>query len=55
MWPGGRTELPAYRRYVDEFAALAAEADPGERSLPVTPAEELHVQESLMRACRMPV
>ena len=51
----GRQEvaLPAYRRYVDEFVALAA-AVRGERALPVTPEQELQVQETLMRACGMP-
>jgi predicted dehydrogenase len=44
--------LPPYRRYVGDFADLAA-AVRGERSLYVSLDEELAVQESLMRACEM--
>jgi predicted dehydrogenase len=50
----GRQEvkLPAYRRYVDEFVALAA-AIRENKPLAVTPEEELRVQEWLLRACDM--
>lgn len=53
-YSSGRQEiaLPAYRRYVDEFRDLAA-AIRGEKALPVSPAEERVVQESLLRATRM--
>ncbi len=39
---GRRSKLPAYRRYVDEFAELAAAIREG-KALPVSPAEELTV------------
>lgn len=42
--------MPRYQRYVPEFADLA-EAIRQQRSLAVTAAEELLVQESLLRAC----
>lgn len=41
-----------YTRYVDDFVELAA-AVRGERKLPVTPEEELAVQETLLRASGM--
>jgi predicted dehydrogenase len=44
--------LPAYRRYVGEFAALAS-AIRGESELPVNFDQELLVQETLMGACQM--
>jgi predicted dehydrogenase len=50
----GRQEvkLAEYRRYVDEFADLAM-AIRGNKSLPIAPAQELEVQEALLRACEM--
>jgi predicted dehydrogenase len=45
-------KLPAYRRYVDEFAALAAAIRAGQK-LPFSAEEELLVQEALLRACEM--
>lgn len=42
--------MPKYLRYVPEFADLAARIREG-RSLPVSPEEELLVQETLLRAC----
>jgi predicted dehydrogenase len=53
-YSAGRQEvkLPPYRRYVDEFAALAA-AIRGGKALPFPAEEELNVQEALMRACEM--
>jgi predicted dehydrogenase len=45
-------ELPSYERYVDDMAELAA-AVRGERSIAVTPAEDLMVQETLIRASGM--
>jgi predicted dehydrogenase len=45
-------KLPPYRRYVDEFAALAQSLREG-KPLPFTAEEELNVQEALMRACEM--
>lgn len=50
----GRQEvnLPAYRRYVDEFIALAA-AIRGSKSLSVPAGEEVIIQEALLRACEM--
>jgi predicted dehydrogenase len=44
--------LPAWSRYVGDFAELAA-AVRGERHLAVTPAEELLVHECILRACDM--
>jgi predicted dehydrogenase len=44
----------AYRRYVDDFAELAA-AVRGERKLEVTPGEDLLVEEALLRAGGMAV
>jgi predicted dehydrogenase len=44
--------LPEYRRYVDEFAALAAAIRDG-KPLVTTPEQELLVQETLLRACDM--
>lgn len=44
--------LPEYRRYVDEFAALAAALRDG-KPLAATPEQELLVQETLLRACDM--
>jgi predicted dehydrogenase len=53
-YSAGRQEvkLPVYRRYVDEFAALALAIREG-RPLAFTPEEELAVHETLMRACEM--
>jgi predicted dehydrogenase len=53
-YPAGKqaVRLPAYRRYVDELAALAAAIRAG-RKLPFSAEEELLVQEALMRACEM--
>ena len=45
-------KLPAYRRYVDEFAELAAAVRDG-RALPISTEVELNVQEALLRACEM--
>jgi hypothetical protein len=45
-------ELPAYRRFVDDFKELAAAAR-GEKALSVSPKDDLLVQETLMRACEM--
>lgn len=45
-------KLPPYRRYVDEFTALADALREG-KPLPFTAEEELNVQEALMRACEM--
>jgi len=45
-------KLPPYRRYVDEFDALAG-ALRGGKPLPISAEEELNVQEALMRACEM--
>ena len=45
-------KLAEYRRYVDEFAALAL-AVRGNKLLPVAPAQELEIQEALLRACEM--
>ncbi|MBI4662111.1 MAG: Gfo/Idh/MocA family oxidoreductase [Verrucomicrobia bacterium] len=44
--------MPAYKRYVPEFAELA-QAIRMNRPLSVTPEEDLLVQETLMRACEM--
>jgi predicted dehydrogenase len=44
--------MPAYQRYVDEFAALAAAIRSG-RPLAVSAADELLVQETLLRASEM--
>jgi predicted dehydrogenase len=44
--------LPAYRRYVDEFAALARALREG-AALAVAPEQELMVQETLLRASEM--
>ena len=44
--------LPEYRRYVDEFTALAAAIRDG-KPLVTTPEQELLVQETLLRACDM--
>ncbi len=53
-YAAGRQEvkLPTYRRYVDEFAALAR-AIRTRQSLPFPPEQELTIQETLMRACQM--
>ena len=53
-YPAGphRVKLPRYERYVQDFAELAA-AVRGERSLCVTPAEDLVVQEALLKASGM--
>ena len=50
----GRTQvkMPAYRRYVGDFAVLA-EAVRGERPLPFTAAEDLLVQEAVLGASGM--
>ncbi len=45
-------KLPAYRRYMDDFAELAS-AIRGERSLSVGPDADVLVQETLLRACDM--
>ena len=45
-------KLPAYRRYVDEFAELAAAIRNG-RALSISTEMELNVQEALLRACDM--
>lgn len=50
--PGPQTQSFSYRRYVDDFAELAA-AVRGERKLRVTPEEDLLVEESLLRASGM--
>jgi predicted dehydrogenase len=47
-----RVELPAYRRYVDDFAELARAIREGGR-LGVSPEEELLVQEVLLEATQM--
>jgi len=47
-----KIDLPAYRRYVGDFAELAS-AQRGEKPLRVTLDEELRVQEALLRACEM--
>ena len=50
---GKRTPpMPAYRRYVDDFRDLAAAIREG-RGMKVAPAEELAVQEALLRASGM--
>lgn len=53
-YPAGRREIPMppYRRYADEFVALAAAIRQG-KPLPVTGAEEERIQSVLMQACRM--
>lgn len=53
-YAAGRQEvpLPAYRRYVAEFAALAAAVREG-KPLPVSPKTELEIHETLLRACDM--
>jgi len=53
-YSAGRQEvkLPGYRRYVDEFVALASAIRQG-TPLPVTSAVELMIQEALLRACKM--
>ena len=45
-------KLAGYRRYVDEFTALAAAIRDGQQ-LAVSPAEELLVEETVLRACEM--
>lgn len=45
-------KVPDYQRYTDEFSALAA-AVRGTKALPVLPATELEIQETLLRACEM--
>jgi len=45
-------ELPLYRRYMGDFAALAQAIRTG-RALAVTPEEDLQVQEALLRASEM--
>ena len=47
-----KIELPAYRRYVGEFAELANAIREG-KALSVTLDHELRVQEALLRACEM--
>lgn len=47
-----KIELPPYRRYAPEFAALAAEIR-GEQKPAVSAETELAVQETLLRACEM--
>lgn len=51
---GGRNnvKLPAYQRYADDFVELEAAVREG-RPLSITPAEDLLVQETLLRACGM--
>ncbi|MGH7484325.1 MAG: hypothetical protein ACREMY_01820, partial [bacterium] len=44
--------LPNYRRYVDDFIELAA-AVRGEKKLAVTPAEDLLVEEAVLRCSGM--
>lgn len=44
--------LPRYERYVEEFVALAGAIRSGQ-PLMITPAEELLVHETLLRACQM--
>jgi predicted dehydrogenase len=53
-YAAGRQEakLPPYRRYVDEFAALARAIRTGQ-ALPFAPEQELTIQETLLRACQM--
>jgi predicted dehydrogenase len=53
-YPAGVQEvkLPVYRRYVDEFAALAA-AIRARKPLSVSSEEELTIHETLLRACEM--
>ena len=46
--------MPEYKRYVPEFAELA-QAIRANQPLSVTPEEDLLVQETLMRACDMPL
>ena len=46
--------VPEYRRFVDEFVALAG-AVTGVRPLPFSMALELDIQETFLRACEMPV
>jgi predicted dehydrogenase len=45
-----RVSLPAYRRYVDDFAELARAVRNG-KPLAVTPEQDLLVHEALMQAC----
>lgn len=45
-------KMPLYRRYVDDFAELEQAVRLG-KPLSVTPAEDLLVQETLLRACGM--
>jgi predicted dehydrogenase len=47
-----KVELPAYRRYVDEFVALAAAIRQG-KSLNISSEHELAVHDTLLRACEM--
>ncbi|MBK5295233.1 MAG: Gfo/Idh/MocA family oxidoreductase [Acidobacteriia bacterium] len=49
---GAQTLSYSYTRYVDDFVELAA-AVRGERKLPITPEEDLLVQETLLRASGM--
>ncbi len=49
---GAQTLTYSYTRYVDDFVELAA-AVRGERKLPITPEEDLLVQETLLRASGM--
>ena len=53
-YKGGRqvVPMPEYRRYAPEFADLA-DAIQNERTLAITPDEDLAVHETLMRACEM--
>ena len=53
-YAAGRQDITfaPYARYVDEFAALAKSIRDGS-PLPVGAAEELVIQEALLRACRM--
>ena len=53
-YPAGRStpKMPAYNRYVDDFADLARAVRDG-HPLAATPEEDLLVQETLLRACEM--
>lgn len=53
-YPGGRhpVQVPPYTRYVDDFDEFAG-AIRGQRRIPVTPAQEIAVQETILRASHM--
>ena len=53
-YPAGRStpKMPPYNRYADDFAELAATVSAG-RPLSIAPADELLVEETLLRACGM--